>query len=132
MPLILTESDTASRVRSKLGVDSGYLPDDVIISKDFLDIAEYNIIEIVPDYADLVGTKKGYLETATVCELAQLLALTMPARLPVREQGVHATFEIDINWEKKQKELQDERDICLSKITIQEYVPHFGLAGPTR
>lgn len=132
MPLILIGTDTATRVRSKLGVDSGYLPDDVILSKDFLDVAEYNIIELVPNYAELAGKDRIYLEAATVCEVAQLIAPTMPARLPVREQGPHATYEVNVDWEKKQKELQDERDAYIAEITIQVEVPLFGLAGPTR
>lgn len=132
MPLILTGLDTPARVRSKLGVDSGYLPDDVILSKDFLDVAEYNIIELVPNYAELTDEKKAYLETATVCEVAQLIAPTMPARLPVREQGPHVTYEVSVDWEKKQRELQDERDTYLAKITTQIEIPYFGLAGPNR
>ena len=132
MPLILTGTDTPARVRSKLGVDSGYLPDDVILSKDFLDVAEYNIIELVPNYTTLTGKDRIYLEAATVCEVAQLIVPTMPARLPVREQGPHVSYELSIDWQQKQKELQDERDTYLAKITEDINIPLFGLTGPTR
>lgn len=130
--LILTTTGWEGRIRSKLGVDEAYLPATEIQQPDFISVAEYNIIDLVPNYAELAGKDRIYLEAATVCECAQLICPTMPARLPTREQGPHVTTELTIDWEKKQKELQAERDVCLSKITIVADVPHFGLAGPNR
>jgi len=126
---ILTATGYESRIRSKLGVDAAYVPDADINQPDIIAIAEANIIKIVPDYATLTGDDLVYLEAATVCECAILLCPSMPARLPVKEQGPSFTREIEVNWTEKQVKLEAERDRFISNISTVAYidVPHFGL-----
>lgn len=123
---ILTDTGWESRVRSKLGVDTAYLPDTDINSADVIGIAEANIIDLVPDYADLVDTDKLYLESATICECAILLCGIMSARLPAKTQGPHTTFEIKTNWARRRSELEAEQNKYLGRITdFGEDVPRF-------
>ena len=126
---ILTATGFESRIRSKLGVDAAYVPDADINQPDIIAIAEANIIKIVPDYATLSGDDLVYLEAATVCECAILLCPSMPARLPVKEQGPSFTREIEVDWTEKQVKLEAERDRFISNISTVAYidVPHFGL-----
>ena len=126
---ILTAEGYESRIRSKLGVDAAYIPDADINQPDIIAIAESNIIRVVPDYDALTGDDLIYLESATVCECAILLCPSMPARLPVKEQGPSFTREIEVDWTEKQVKLEAERDRFISNISTVAYidVPHFGL-----
>jgi hypothetical protein len=126
---ILNATGFESRIRSKLGVDAAYIPDADINQPDIIAIAESNIIRVVPDYDALTGDDLIYLEAATVCECAILLCPSMPARLPVKEQGPSFTREIEVDWTEKQAKLEAERDRFISNISTVAYidVPHFGL-----
>lgn len=126
---ILTATGFESRIRSKLGVDAAYVPDADINQPDIIAIAEANIIKVVPDYDTLSGDDLVYLEAATVCECAILLCPSMPARLPVKEQGPSFTREIEVDWTEKQSKFKAERDRFISNISTVAYidVPHFGL-----
>lgn len=126
---ILNATGFESRIRSKLGVDAAYVPDADINQPDIIAIAESNIIRVVPDYDALTGDDLIYLEAATVCECAILLCPSMPARLPVKEQGPSFTREIEVDWTEKQAKLEAERDRFISNISTVAYidVPHFGL-----
>ena len=126
---ILNATGFESRIRSKLGVDAAYIPDADINQPDIIAIAESNIIKVVPDYDALTGDDLIYLESATVCECAILLCPSMPARLPVKEQGPSFTREIEVDWTEKQAKLEAERDRFISNISTVAYidVPHFGL-----
>ena len=126
---ILTEEGWQGRIRNLLGIDSAFVPDDDLEQPDIVDVAEANIIEIVPGYADLTGDKKTYLESATACECAVLACDSMPARLPVKESGPHATYEVDIDWAKRKSELADKRDIFLSKIIPMPMSTYFTISG---
>ena len=126
---ILKTEGFEGRIRSKLGVDAAYIPDADINQPDIVLIAEANIIRVVPDYDALTGSDLIYLEAATVCECAILLCPSMPARLPVKEQGPSFTREIEVDWTEKQVKLEAERDRFISNISTVAYidVPHFGL-----
>ncbi len=126
---ILVDDGWQGRIRNLLGVDTAFLPDFDLEQPDIISVAEANIIELVPDYASLEGDKKTYLESATVCECAILVCDSMPARLPVRESGPHATFEVAVDWEKKKRELQDKRDSYLSKIITMPKMKYFAISG---
>ena len=126
---ILKTKGFEGRIRSKLGVDAAYVPDADINQPDVIAIAEINIIKVVSDYATLTDDDLVYLEAATVCECAILLCPSMPARLPVKEQGPSFTREIEVDWTEKQAKLEAERDRFISNISTVAYidVPHFGL-----
>ena len=132
--LILTTDGWQDRVRLKLGVDEAYLSDTELAMPEIVSIAEANIIEQVPDYASKTGTNKVYLEAATVCECAILACPSMPARMPTREQGPHATFEISVDWDKKKAEFAIERDRYVGKILTGSFptLLHFGISNPIR
>ncbi|MDD5486702.1 MAG: hypothetical protein PHW65_04030 [Dehalococcoidales bacterium] len=131
--LILTASGWQERVRAKLGVDSPYLPDEIIEQPDIVTVAEAKIIGQVANYAVLTGTDRVYLEAATVCECAVLLCPSMSARMPTREQGPHFSHEIAVDWEKKSGELAAERDGYILNIAGSDTtLLHFVLAGPNR
>ena len=126
---ILTGEGWQGRIRNLLGVDSAFIPDSDIEQPDIVDIAEANIIELVPGYATLTGDKKIYLESATACECAVLACDSMPTRLPTKESGPHATYELSIDWAKKKAELQDKRDVYLSKLIEMPKMKYFTTSG---
>lgn len=113
---ILTKDFWQNRVREILGVSEPYLPNEALGMPDIIDIAEANIIDLVPNYESIPEDKKVYLESATVCECAVLACDSMPARMPTKESGPHASFEVEVDWANKRQELQDKRDINLSKL----------------
>jgi hypothetical protein len=126
--LILTADGWQSRVRNRLGVEDAYLTDTDIAQPDIISVAEANIIDQVPCYASLTGSKRTWLEAATVCECAALLCPSMAARLPSKEQGPHFTREVAVDWNGKRQELEAERDSYIVKIVDIVAVPHFGLS----
>ena len=125
---ILKDIEWEQRVRDKIGVDDSYLPDSALGQPDIIDVAEANIIEQVPNHADLKEDKILWLETATVCECAVLLCTGMDARLPKLSQGPHARYEVGADWGKKKEELQAERDNYLARIKPTPIHFHFGLS----
>jgi hypothetical protein len=125
---ILTDEGWQERVREVIGVDQAYLPDQVLEKADVVDIAESNIIDLVPDYETIPEDKKVYLESATVCECAVLACDSMPARLPVKESGPHVSFELEIDWEKKKIEFAEKRDMHISKLVKTPDVTYFAIS----
>lgn len=125
---ILPTEGWEERIRDKLGVDPAYVPDEAIKQPDIIDVAEANIIAQIPNYTDLTGDKKTYLEAAVVCECCVLLCPSMAARLPAKEQGPHEGHTLYIDWDKKKAEFAAERDGYIGKIIPIPFVPHFGLS----
>ncbi len=118
---ILTAENWQSRIRDSLGVSDSYLPNATIEQPENITIAEASIIGIVPDWEDMEGTDRVYLESAVVMECANILCLSMSARLPDRFSGPHASYELSIDWQEKKKEIVSKRDYYLSKITNIRY-----------
>ena len=134
---ILIEEGFESRIRSKMGVSSHYLSDEDIKQPDIIGVAEANIISMIPDYENLDGDARVYLEAATVLECCVLIAPSMSIRLPKKESGPHAGHELWINWENKKLEFVDERDGYIGKIneilgTHRRFLPHFTVTYPRR
>lgn len=127
--LILKHKYWQSRVRAKLGVDEPYLPDEVLAQPDFIRVAEAHVIERVPDYEQLDGSKRLWLESAVVCACAALACPVLKASLPKEETGPHFEYAVDVDWDKREKELRQERDSFLSQFTQQERIPRFGRTG---
>jgi hypothetical protein len=125
---ILTGENWQGRVRSMLGVDAAFLPDTDIEMPEIVQVAEANIIDLVPDYETIPEDKKVYLESATVCECAVLACDSMPARLPVKESGPHVSFELEIDWEKKKIEFAEKRDMHISKLVKTPDVTYFAIS----
>lgn len=126
--LILTAEGWQDRVRNRLGVDEAYLTDADIVQPDIITVAEANIIEQIPGYADLTGSKRTWLEAATVCECAALLCPSMDARLPAREQGPYFTRKVAVDWDEKRQELTTERDGYIGRVVATPVsIPHFGI-----
>lgn len=126
---ILTATGWEKRIQDKLGVDPAYLPDTAIQQPETITVAEANIIAQIPDYASLADDKKVYLEAAVVCECCILLCPSMAARLPKKEQGPHETHELDINWNNKKVEFEEERNGYVGKIVPPPSILlHFGLS----
>lgn len=104
------------RIRSKMGVSEPYLKDDDINYPDIRDVAELNIISLFPDYEDFEGDNEVYLQSIIILECCILLSPSMPARLPKKSLGPHASHEIWINWDKKKEEFINERDSLIGRL----------------
>lgn len=120
---ILKNDYWEKRIRDKMGVDDAYLPDDLLNSPDIITLAEANIIEKISDYATLDGDLRVYLEYAVVLECCILLCPSMGARLPKKETGVHASYELGIDWSKKKEEFEEDRNRFIGKI-LEEIAPN--------
>lgn len=123
---ILTGDNWQERIRDKMGIDAAYLPNSAIEQPDIIQVAEANIISMVPDYEALDGDARLYLENATVLECCILLAPSMAARLPTKSIGPHARYELVINWDQKKAEFIEERNSILNKLAELK-----GLPSPT-
>lgn len=120
---ILKNDYWEKRIRDKMGVDDAYLPDDLLNSPDIITLAEANIIEKISDYATLDGDLRVYLEYAVVLECCILLCPSMGARLPKKETGVHASYELGIDWSKRKAEFEEDRNRFIGKI-LEEIAPN--------
>ncbi|NMB98078.1 MAG: hypothetical protein GYA02_15990 [Clostridiaceae bacterium] len=120
---ILKNDYWEKRIRDKMGVDDAYLPDDLLNSPDIITLAEANIISQIPDYATLTNDLRVYLEYAVVLECCILLCPSMGARLPKKETGVHASYELGIDWSKKKEEFEEDRNRFIGKI-LEEIAPN--------
>jgi hypothetical protein len=128
---LIVSSGWEQRVRDELGTDEIYVPDSFL--RNQIGLAEANIIKFVPEWESMPDDKKIYIETAVICECAALVCPSMPARLPKKESGPHAAYELDVDWSELREILLDKRNSCLSETTGElEEVPFFGLAGPGR
>lgn len=121
---ILNKEGWQQRIRDKMGVDFAYLPDSAIEQPDIIQVAEANIISMVPDYEALDGDARLYLENATVLECCILLASSMAARLPAKSIGPHARYELGIDWDQKKAEFVEERNSSLNKIAELTGLPY--------
>lgn len=136
---ILKDDGWENRIRDKMGVDEAYLADSTLQSPDCIDVAEANIVSMIPGYSTLDGDSKTYLEYAVVLECCILLCPGMAARLPKKETGPHAGHELWINWDNKKAEFIEERDSYIGKIFELEFpellsspLPHFTVTYPKR
>lgn len=120
---ILKNDYWEKRIRDKMGVDDAYLPDDLLNSPDIITLAEANIISQIPDYATLTNDLRVYLEYAVVLECCILLCPSMGARLPKKETGVHASYELGIDWSKRKAEFEEDRNRFIGKI-LEEIAPN--------
>lgn len=106
------------RIRDKIGVDIAYLPDSVINQPDCITVAEANIIAQIPEYATIEPDTdlRIYLEYAVVLECSILLCPSMSTRLPKKETGEHASYELGTDWTKKKAEFEEEKEGTIMKI----------------
>ncbi len=136
---ILTEEGWQQRIRDKLGIDVAYLPDSVIEQPENITVAEANIIAQLPDYSILEDNARVYLEAAVVSECSRLICPSLSARLPTKENGPHESHELSVDWTKKQKDFEVERDEYIGKVielAFSEKMPssliHFTVTKPRR
>lgn len=125
---ILIEEGWEQRILDKLGLDVAYLPLTAIQQPDCITVAEANVISQIPNYTGLEGDALVYLEAAVVCECAVLLCPSLSVRLPKKETGPHESHELDIDWDKKQIEFEQERNGYIGKvieIAFPEFTPSF-------
>lgn len=106
------------RIRSKLGVSEPYLPDEDINMPDCITLAEANIIAQIPEYTTIEPETdlRVYLEYAVVLECCILLCPSMSNRLPKKETGEHAGYELSTNWANKKAEFEEEKEETIMKI----------------
>lgn len=115
---ILTGLGYEDRIRSKMGVSDPYLPDNDINQPDCITVAEANIIAQIPEYTtiDKESDLWVYLEYAVVLECSILLCPSMAVRLPKKESGEHASYELGTDWSKKKAEFEEEKEETIMKI----------------
>ncbi len=77
------------------GVDEDILPDEDISDPAILDMAEMQVIDLVPKYADLPDKDKAKVRLATIYYMAALLCPAMASRVD------YEVRTIDVTWKRK-------------------------------
>jgi len=77
------------------GVDEDILPNEDISDSAILDVAELQVIDLVPDYANLSPSDMAKVRLATIHIMASLLCPSMPSRVDVEVKT------IDVTWKRK-------------------------------
>jgi hypothetical protein len=99
MALILdpTDETVCVSVRKLLGgVDNITLPDDDITDSAIFDVAELQIVDILPNYADFTDDpSKQRIRLAVIHMIASMLCPSMPSRVDVTVKA------IDTSWQRK-------------------------------
>lgn len=113
--LILTEVGWEQRIRSQLGVDEAFLPDTDIRKPDVIGVAEQHIIDELSNYDEDNEELRVWVEAAVVCQCSIIICTQLKARLPRQQEGPHASYQIEVNWDEVKKELIEKRDYYLSK-----------------
>lgn len=138
---ILTNTGYEDRIRSKLGVSEPYLPNKDINQPDCITVAEANVIAQIPEYGTIETDTdlRVYLEYAVVLECCVLLSTSMSTRLPMKESGEHASYELGTDWTQKKTEFEEEKEEYIMKIIDKLFpnnsivtLPHFSVTYPKR
>lgn len=132
---ILTFPGYQTMVRAKLGVSIGDVPDATIDQLIYVGAAEAKVAKRVPDYATLTGDDLTYLQTATVCTVAAIMAPDMKALIKAQEKGPEIEIRLqDQDWDAKQKQLYAEADMWIRQISTYkpETLTPFIVTGPSR
>lgn len=99
MALILDRADTTylKSVRGLLGgVDEVSLPDEDIDDPAILDVAEIEVVNLLPNYASFTAeADKARIRLAVIHVMASLLCPSMPARIDIEVKA------IDSSWKRK-------------------------------
>lgn len=127
---ILTDEGWEGRVRDKLGVTEKELPNAALNQPDVITVAEAKICRALPNYTELTGDDRTFLEAATVCMVALQVIDSMPTRLPARMQGPGMEVEVDIDWQERRRQLETERNDYLEMIQNVTPPPGFRCIGP--
>lgn len=133
-PQILTEK-WEERVRSLLGVDEAYLPDDDLNHPEIIDVAEAEMIGLVPHHAELDDRGKTLFESAIIATCALKIIPSLRARLPTQQSGPHMQATITVSWQQVAEEIFANREIMLDLLGAVEddgLPTGFWMAGPTR
>lgn len=77
------------------GVDEDILPNEDISDPAILDVAEFQVIDLVPNFTELSDTDRAKVRLATVHVMASLLCPSMPNRIDVEVRT------IDVTWKRK-------------------------------
>lgn len=113
MPIIL-QAGYEESVRSKLGVKTGELPNEVINNRLIIDLAENKIIKRVPDYASISDIGENLmLEGAIISYMCYLLAPSMSRRLNIEVTA------IDMKWKKDKVRWDDLALLFLAEVDTQ-------------
>ncbi|MGA4519203.1 hypothetical protein ACPA0F_18255 [Solibacillus silvestris] len=113
MPIILQPGYEES-VRSKMGVKTGELPDEVINSRLIIDLAENQLAKRVPDHAAITDIgDKLLLEGAVISYMCYLLAPSMARRLNIEVTA------LDMKWKKDKVDWNELAHLFLSEVDAQ-------------
>lgn len=133
---ILIGSTYYSEIRGRLGVSISDVSDTDIDARSVMNIAENQVIAIVPNYATLNGIDSDYVYTAAVCMVAAILAPSMAMKMKKSKKDFDSAFENQtVNWQKRSADLINDAYAAIGMISTQTSetaLPLFGVAGPTR
>jgi hypothetical protein len=91
------------------GVDEDILPNEDISDPAILDVAEMQVIDLVPDYDILSPSDKAKVRLATIHIMASLLCPSMPSRIDVEVKT------IDVTWKRKPVDYEELAQTLLAR-----------------
>lgn len=91
------------------GVDEDILPNEDIDDTAILDVAEFQVIDLVPNYEELSNTDKAKVRLATIHIIAAMLCPSMPGRIDVEVRT------IDVTWKRKPIDYAELEQSLMSK-----------------
>lgn len=117
-----TDTTFYDSVRRLLGgVDEDILPNEDIDDIAILDVAEYQVIDLVPNFADLTGVEKSKVRLATIHVIASLLCPSMASRVDIEVKT------IDVTWKRRAIDYSELEHKLLAK--ANDLLNNFTLVG---
>lgn len=105
-----TDSMFYDSVRRLLGgVDEDTLPNEDISDPAILDVAEIQVIDLIPDYAELSSSDKSRVRLAALHIVASMLCPTMASRIDIEVKT------IDVTWKRKPVDYAELEQTLLAK-----------------
>lgn len=105
-----TDTSFHDSVRRLLGgVDEDILPNEDIDDPAILDVAEFQVIDLVPNYSDLLEVDKAKVRLATIHVVAAMLCPAMASRVDIEVKT------IDVTWKRKAVDYAELEQSLLAK-----------------
>ena len=128
MALIIDpDQDTAfyDSVRRLLGgVDEDILPNEDIDDPTILDVAEFQVLGLVPNYHELSDADKAKVRLATIYIIASMLCPSMASRVDIEVKT------IDVTWKRKAVDYTELAESLMSR--AMDLLEGFGVGGDSK
>ena len=106
------------------GVDEDILPNEDIDDPAILDVAEFQVLDLVPNYYDMPDVDKAKVRLATIYIIASMLCPSMASRVDIEVKT------IDVTWKRKAVDYAELADTLMSR--AMDLLEGFGVGGDSK